>query len=114
MQTLTWDIFSVARKSANDRLYDLFEDNFQSLGENLERVQKELQSNTRKTDKGFEQINGRIQKIEKKVFPDEPTKVSELPPWYRDTKIIKLFTYIALAFLILVAAAVGFDLTGLL
>lgn len=105
---------SVVRKTANDRLYDLFEDNFRFLTENLQEVQKELRSNTRKTDKGFETIDGRIQKIEDKVFPDEPTKVSELQPWYRDSKIVKLLTYVALAFLLLVGAAVGADLTGIL
>lgn len=112
---LTWDEFSVAgRKTANDRLYDLFEDNFHSLSKNLERVQKELRSNTKKTDEGFEKINGRLQRVEKKVFPDEPTKVSDLQPWYRDSKIIKLLTYLSLAFLLLVGAAVGADVTGVL
>lgn len=104
----------MARKTANDRLYDLFEDNFKFINKSLAQVREELQDNTKKTDKGFEKINGRLQRVEKKVFPEEPTKISELQPWYRDSKIIKLLTYLSLAFLLLVGAAVGADLTGIL
>lgn len=112
MQTLTAGAFGVAGrrpKNAEDRLFELLTDNFQVVNNRLETLSKDLSYNTKKTDKGFERTNARLDKVEAKIFPE--TKVSDLPKPWRDPVIIK-WALIIIA--LLVAGWFGIDVSGVL
>lgn len=98
-------------KTASDfeeRFYDLIQDS-------LERLENGLATNTNLTEqtkRQAERTNGRVDKLEKEVFGK--VKPSDLPPIYRDPKVISIVFNISLAILILIVAATKVDVGGLL
>lgn len=73
-----------------------------------------LKTEVRETNGSVKTLQGEVVEIKKVVFPDAPMKPSDLPQWWRNPKIIAIVSYIALAFLLLVAAVTKFDLSGIL
>lgn len=97
----------MARLTAEDRLFKLLEDNFKEL-------KKDLADNTKKQTAGFKHVKGRLTRLEKEVFPAVPKTTANLDPWYRDPKIIRILTFLALALLLIVAMAANVDIGELL
>lgn len=84
-----------------DRLWSMLFDRMDKQDIEL----REIKTQTRKT-------NGRVTKLENKVF--SPLEKRDLPAGWRDPKVIQIGLYVALAFLLLVAAVTKFDIGGLL
>ncbi len=87
-------------------------DGFDDIKGDIKEVRDELRSNTNETRK----INGRLSKVEDKVFPGKPATPDKLPPFYKDPALIKLLTLIATAIvvlLLLVASFRGVKIPGL-
>lgn len=83
------------------------------LEEKFDNTDSKIDANTKLTKevrKEQKAANDRLSALEKEVFP----ATKNLPPWYRDPKIIQIIMYIALAFLLLVAAVTRFDVGKLL
>lgn len=97
----------MARLSAEDRLFKLLEDNFKEL-------KKDLADNTKKQTAGFKHVKGRLTRLEKEVFPTTPKTTASLESWYRDPKILRILTFLALALLLLIAMAANVDIGKLL
>lgn len=68
-------------------------DGFKDLKDDISEVKGEVKEFRK-------EFNGRIKKVERKVFPDVPQTVQQLPPFYRDPQIVKLLIYLALALLV--------------
>lgn len=88
---------------------------FNNLDKTLGRIESKVDANTQLTlrvKEHAEKTNGRVGVLEKEVFGK--IKPSDLPPFYRDPKVISIVFNISLAILILVAAATKIDLTRLL
>lgn len=85
-----------------------FEEKFKNLGDAV----KENTKLTKQTLKLGEKNSERITKIEGEVFGQPQPK--NLPPFYKDPKVVQALLYISLALLLLVAAATQTDIRGLL
>lgn len=94
----------MARLTLEDRLFELLQDNFR-------QIKEDLANNTKKQEAGFRHIKHRLTKLEKEVFPDIPKNTQSLDPWYRDPKILRILTFLALALLLLVAMAAKIDIS---
>lgn len=99
----------MARKStAEDRLFDLLEDNFKTLSKNQYRMERKLEDNTKKTEKGFNDLNIRVKKLED---DNKAKKKSDLSPWYRDPVFVKTIGgTLIITVAGIIAAALGFKL----
>lgn len=94
------------RKPTNDfenRFFDLLEGTIEGIDKKTDKIASEQQE-----QRGM--LNGvtqRLDRLERKVFPNiSPANRSNLPPWYRDPQLIKLFTFVvATLFLLLVIIA---------
>jgi len=106
------------RKNQSDfesRYFDLIQSGLGRLEEKLDETNKHLEDNTALTQKVKEQAektNGRVNKLESEVFGK--VKPSDLPPIYRDPKVISIVFNISLAILVLVIAATKVDVSGLI
>lgn len=93
-----------------------FEEKFKNVTDAVSGVRADIRKNTSLTEevkKQAEATNGRVLKLEDTVYKQKPN-ASNLPPFYRDPKVIQIGVYVALAGLLLVAAATRVDVTGLL
>ncbi|WP_425005744.1 hypothetical protein [Mycolicibacterium sp. S3B2] len=77
--------------------------------DNLTGQIKENTEVTKEVRKEQKSVTDRLVKLEGEVFSEK-----KLPPFYRDPKVIQTFLYIALAFLLLVAAVTKFDIGAIL
>lgn len=93
-----------------------FEDRYFSLFEGMfDRLEKKIDGNTKLTEQvkaQAEKTNGRVTGLEKEVFGK--VKASDLPPFYRDPKVISIIFNVSLAILVLVIAATKVNVTDLL
>lgn len=82
------------------------------LEEKFKSQDEKLEANTNLTKEVLRQqktLSNRITKVETKVVNED-----KLPPFYRDPKVIQTIMYVALAFLLLVAAVTKFDVGSLI
>lgn len=67
-------------------------------------------------DKKIAKNTRRIDILEDEVFPKQPQNVQQLPSWWRDPALIKLFTLIvgaAILILFIIASLKGIKLPGI-
>lgn len=84
---------------------------FNALDQRFDSLDKSIAANTKATEEGFKAVNGRLNRVEKKVFPEQPQTIQQLPPIWKNPELIKLFTYIVAFFL--VAAVIYASLKGI-
>lgn len=91
-----------AKKSTN------FEERYlDSLEDKIDGVDGKLDKLTTEQRKGFKNMDKRVGDIEEVVFPKHKETIQELPSVWRDPQVIKLFTIIATAILILLLIYAG-------
>lgn len=84
------------------------------LEENVNANLKEAHERSSKALERADRVHERLVDMENIIVPNKPPEPEDLPTWWRDPKVITIVSYVALAFLILVAAATRFDLGGIL
>jgi anti-sigma-K factor RskA len=88
-------------RQSNDferRYFNQIDDGFKDLKSDIEEVRNDLKSLTAHVQK----TNGRLARVESRVFPPKPETMRELPSVWRDPKILTIIT-LALSFCIIVA-----------
>ena len=78
------------------------------LEEKFENLESKIDANTKVTEKTAKRVSDLEQ-----MASGEPIK-KDLPPIYRDPKVIQTALYLSIAVMLLVAAAVRFDVSKLL
>lgn len=96
-----------------ERFFNQLDTNFKDLKSDIKETRSELRSNTKTTEEGFRIVNGRLKKVEDTVF-GEPVLAKNLPSAWRDPAVLKIIGYVALAFLLLVAAVTQFDIGAII
>jgi len=104
------------RKASDDfenRFFDLLEGTIEGIDKKTDKISDEQQR-----QRGMlSTVNERLGRLERKVFPKpNSTSRQDLPVWYRDPQLIKLFTYIVASFillLIIIASLRGIKLPGI-
>lgn len=86
---------------------------FDQLDRRFDSIDKAVETNTQTTEKGFRALGGRVGKLEKKVFPDQPQTVAELPSVWRNPEIRKIALYFAVALLVIALVAANLTATKL-
>jgi uncharacterized membrane protein len=92
-----------AKNDFEKRYFDQIDGGFKDIKEDIKEVRDELHANTTETRR----ISSRVTKLETRVFPGVPETMQKLPPFWRDPQIIKLFTYVTVAVVILLAIFAG-------
>ncbi len=95
-------------KKLEDRYLNLLEKGFADL-------KSEVKENTKTTYEVLEQAkytNGRVTKLEETVYKNKPS-AEDLPPFYRDPKLINVGLILAIALLMLISAATNIDIPGI-
>lgn len=99
---------------------------FDNLDKTLTRIETNLKENTDLThevSKKQDYTNGRVDDLEKRADKIEvdfsklsrkPINPKNLTTWYRDPAVLRILTYLALAFLLLVGAAIKVDIGKLI
>lgn len=101
-------VMTANRSDFESRYFDLIQDA-------LDRLENKVDHNTKLTEQvkvQAEKTNGRVNVLEKEVFGK--VKPSDLPPFWRDPKVISIIFNISLAVLVLVIAATKVNIQDLL
>lgn len=112
------DVMAASSKQQNDfenRFFDMLQQKLNTLDKAWSRVERKLDANTiltREVKYQAEKTNGRVTKLEDEVFGK--VKTTDMPPFWRDQKVMALLVNISLAILVLVIAATKVDVGVLL
>lgn len=111
---------SAAKKTPSDfedRFFDLLENTIKGIDKKVDKISDDQATNSAETRKVYNQVmrqDERIKQLEKivkalnkAVFPEHIAQPSDLPAWYRDPNLIKLFSLIFGAIILLVALFAG-------
>lgn len=92
-----------ARQKNNDDFESRF---FDAITDDI----KDLKDNDREIGKNYTIIDGRVKRVEDKVFSNVPNDPAKLSPWYKDSAIIRLLTYILVVIMLAIGAWKGIDI----
>lgn len=90
-------------KTFEERYFDQLEKSFNEANEKVDENSKAMRA-------GFNQVNQRIGRIEKKVFAEVQPTPAQLPAFYRDPAIQRILIYIAAGIVLLLLTAKGIDI----
>ena len=97
-----------SRSDFENRYYDLLQDS-------MDRLETEVKYNIKLTEQVKHQAdrtNGKVEALEKEVF--NKIKPSDLPPMWRDPKVLSTIFNISLAILVLIAAITRVNVSDLI
>lgn len=107
------------KKTENDfenRFFDLLETTIEGVDKKVDKIdaaQAKQAESQRRLEDTQKTVSHRLGRLERKVFPNTPSTVQQLAPFWRDPAIIKLFTLIAAAifvFLVIIAGLRGYKI----
>ena len=85
------------------------------LEEKFDNIESKIDANTKLTEANTNLTRETVERVRvlEHVVKGEPSK-KDLPPFYRDPKVIQTILYLSITLMLLVAAAVKFDVGKLL
>lgn len=99
---------------------------FDQLVKTVDRIEHKVDANTELTQQvktQAENTNGRVNDLEKRADQHElsiskltrkPINPKNLTAWYRDLAVLRILTYLSLALLLLIGAAIKVDIGSLI